>query len=285
MPDYTSKYLNFISKSWDTTIPIKTLWVLEFLSLQSVIRNVETILEGTERIGGTKKFPTFEGIITESLNGQLIATKVDLPSDTTNYNRTGNSNMGGLLGAAYVNNRQSYNDLSIEFLETNRDFTNYVLRPWQIAVSYMGLIADPNMNLKCDVKLYQYTLYNNDNWKIINTYLFENVAPTAVPGNTLEYDIQSNLTILKKGSFVFNRYYLLDNDDTGAPTTAPRQSQPSFGVGGDPYIRRTPGNEANRGIEFPEYGNPDIPISPGNPFARDVAGLNPTYGNPAPPAL
>jgi len=214
VPDATNQFINYISSIWDQSIPVKTLWTLQFMSLPSVIRNVDTILSLTERTNTSeRKFPT-NPYMAQVVYGNftaptLLAQKVNLPTDGFAAGATSNNNMGGLYGGYLAYQREAYTPIVVEFLETNRDITDFILRPWSIAASYKGLIEDNEYPIKTDMLITQYSKYDQTSWGIRKTVKFEGVVPSTVPGDTLGYSAEFNAAIVRPVTFAYKRYYML----------------------------------------------------------------------------
>lgn len=215
MPDATSQFLNYISSTWDQTIPLKTLWTLQFTSLPEVIRSVDTILAGTERTStSVAKFPTNKNISDLSYSSftasTLLAQKITFPSDSVLINTTRNDNMGGLFGGYYSTQRENYNSINVDFLETNKDIIDFIMRPWLIAATYKGLIEDNELSIKTDMIVSLYSKYDQDTWAGRKNIKFEGVIPVSTPGDTLNYESSNNAAIIRPVSLAFKRYYVLD---------------------------------------------------------------------------
>lgn len=215
MPDATSQFLNYISSTWDQTIPLKTLWTLQFTSLPLVIRSVDTILAGTERTSSSiAKFPTNKNISDLSYSNftasTLLAQKIQFPSDGLGVSTTSNNNMGGLFGGYYSTQRENYNSINVEFLETNKDIIDFIMRPWLIAATYKGLIEDNELSIKTDMIVSLYSKYDENTWASRKTIKFEGVVPVNTPGDMINYESSVNSAIIKPASLAFKRYYVLD---------------------------------------------------------------------------
>ena len=215
MPGATSQFLNYISSTWDQTIPLKTLWTLQFTSLPQVIRSVDTILAGTERTSSSiAKFPTNKNISDLSYSNftasTLLAQKITFPSDGLGVSTTSNSNMGGLFGGYYSTQRENYNSINVEFLETNKDIIDFIMRPWLIAATYKGLIEDSELSIKTDMIVSLYSKYDENTWAGRKNIRFEGVVPVNTPGDMINYESSVNSAIVKPVSLAFKRYYVLD---------------------------------------------------------------------------
>lgn len=215
MSDATSQFLNYISSTWDQTIPLKTLWTLQFTSLPQVIRSVDTILAGTERTSSSiAKFPTNKNISDLSYSNftasTLLAQKITFPSDGLGVSTTSNSNMGGLFGGYYSTQRENYNSINVEFLETNKDIIDFIMRPWLIAATYKGLIEDSELSIKTDMIVSLYSKYDENTWAGRKNIRFEGVVPVNTPGDMINYESSVNSAIVKPVSLAFKRYYVLD---------------------------------------------------------------------------
>jgi len=215
VPDATSQFLNYISSTWDQTIPLKTLWTLQFTSLPQVIRSVDTILAGTERTSTSiAKFPTNKNISDLSYSdftaSTLLAQKITFPSDSLSINTTRNDNMGGLFGGYYSSQRENYNSINVDFLETNKDIIDFIMRPWLIAATYKGLVEDNELSIKTDMIVSLYSKYDQNTWGGRKNIKFEGVVPVSTPGDTLGYESSNNSAIVRPVSLAFKRYYVLD---------------------------------------------------------------------------
>ena len=204
MPDATSQFLNYISSTWDQTIPLKTLWTLQFTSLPQVIRSVDTILAGTERTSSSiAKFPTNKNISDLSYSNftasTLLAQKITFPSDGLGVSTTSNSNMGGLFGGYYSTQRENYNSI-----------IDFIMRPWLIAATYKGLIEDSELSIKTDMIVSLYSKYDENTWAGRKNIRFEGVVPVNTPGDMINYESSVNSAIVKPVSLAFKRYYVLD---------------------------------------------------------------------------
>ncbi len=213
MPDATLQFLNYISGQWDQSIPLRTLWTLQFGDLPTIAANVNYILGNTERTNSSvNKFPVnfriSNTVYGNSTIPTLLAQKISFPTDSVSTAYTDNTNMGGLIGGFYTNQREPYNQITIDFLETNKDIIDFILRPWMIAVAHRGLIEDGETTIKTNITTTMYTKFSENNWALRKKIIFEDAAPVSVPGDILNYESSNNSNIIKQCNFTFKRYYI-----------------------------------------------------------------------------
>ena len=213
MPDATLQFLNYISGQWDQSIPLRTLWTLQFGDLPTIAANVNYILGNTERTNSSvNKFPVnfriSNTIYGNSTIPTLLAQKISFPTDSVSTSYTDNTNMGGLIGGFYTNQREPYNQITIDFLETNKDIIDFILRPWVLAVAHRGLIEDGETTIKTNITTTMYTKFSENNWALRKKIIFEDAAPVSVPGDILNYESSNNSNIIKQCNFTYKRYYI-----------------------------------------------------------------------------
>lgn len=215
MPNATLQFLNYISGQWDQSIPLRTLWTLQFENLPRVMAGVDFILGNTERTNSSvNKFP-INSRISNTIYGNstiptLLAQKIEFPNDTVRVAYTSNKNMGGLIGGYYASDREPYNQISIDFLETNKDIIDFVIRPWVLAVSHKGLIEDGETFIKTDIVAEMYTKFSETNWALRKRIIFEGAAPVVATGDTLNYESTNNSKLIRSCTFTYKRYYVTD---------------------------------------------------------------------------
>jgi hypothetical protein len=226
-----------IQSEWENDIPLKFLWTISFLargagaatinaanSLVDIGKNVSTILK---RYEGNNKWVVKPNIYSSQSDqsnnyGYMYATAVAFPNDAYNVNNSDLNNSGGFLPGYIGGQRGGYggsNSLNITFLETNIDIIDYFIRPWIIAASYKGLIEDGKEDIKCNIMVNYYTR-DKDQYKtnIIRpgtvfeferrkSFMFENVVPYQVNGDSISYGDLSIGELTKAVSFAFTNYY------------------------------------------------------------------------------
>lgn len=93
--------------------------------------------------------------LNQKVAGCVFAQGVTLPGETVQRNYAKTSKQRGFLGGLYSDARQDMEPLTIQFLETNTSFIDFVIRPWSILTSHLGLVARPGdvpENGQTDVK-------------------------------------------------------------------------------------------------------------------------------------
>ena len=245
MPTVTPQFINYLNQRWGNSIHLPNLWLVTMYAdttnigplnndtAQSLVLGVNNVLDkyerGSYRGGISPSFPVrgdffnITGNVKEVYtNGiSFLAQSVQLPTDTFKVSNSNNDNMGGFRGGYIGADRESYDSVTIDFLETNIDIVDYFIRPWCLAVSYKGLIedgdAETNVKAFMDLKLFSPATPAPTNpselptpreWEVRKHYSFTGVVPITVPGKELSYG--SDIKVISpKVSFAFKDYWIV----------------------------------------------------------------------------
>jgi len=240
MPNKTQQFLTYLGKSWNNSIPIKSLWEVSITPSiptpstngtnrsgpPDLVSNINNILNVYENGGADntirKRFTTVDPsfLINEytTTNLSFLAQKISMPTDSFDVDYTTVPSMG-LRGGYYGETRDKYQSVTVSFFETNRDIFEFFLRPWAIAASYKGLVEDnvATTNIKANMKLIQYSKGNRldfdpvgrartAEWRPRKVYNFEGVVPISVPGDELSYEATTIGDLVRDVSFTFKTY-------------------------------------------------------------------------------
>jgi hypothetical protein len=190
-------------ESWITSIPLQSQWIVLIQPFPACI-NTE-ILQGLEYTGGDYKnynIDNARNILAsfpfQKVNGCLFAQSVTIPQEELNISRASVENNRGFLPGILSNGRSLYNNrLTIEFLETNTSFSDFVIRPWVIASEHFGFVARENdtpysrdiRNVKSTVYVLEYSrTYQNVSMIPKKVWTFFNCAPISVNSYNLTYN-------------------------------------------------------------------------------------------------
>jgi len=182
------------------SLPIQSLWLLYFTEIP---KQQNTGTQFREHQGGSSVYITGEQILKSSDSskpGMIFAHAVKIPGDGFESQRVGLS-MTGLPKGIISNNRKDYENLNISFLETNYSFTDNLLRPWSVMVSYQGL----KTSLKTDVTIVQ-LMKTPQGFKQRNMWTFKQVCPVNI--DTQEYDYGADKVVMRQVEFAYNDYSL-----------------------------------------------------------------------------
>ena len=199
----TRDYFLLQLESWLTAIPLQSQWIVLIQPFPACINT--QILQGLERTGGDYKnfnIDQAKNILTsypfQKVNGCLFAQSVQIPSETMNTTPISVANQRGFLPGILSNGRSQYNStLTIDFLETNTSFSDFVIRPWVIAAEHFGLVArEKDSDRSRDVRNVKSTMYVMEysrtfqNVSMIpkKVWTFFNCVPTSVESYSLGYD-------------------------------------------------------------------------------------------------
>jgi len=202
----TRDYFLLQLESWLTAIPLQSQWIILIQPFPSCINT--SILQGLERTNGDSKnynIDAAKNILTsypfQSVNGCLFAQSVQIPEETMKTDKASVANERGFLPGILSAGRQSSNQLSISFLETNTSFSDFIIRPWVIAGEHFGFVARENdtiskrdaRNVKSTLYILEYTrTYQNTSMIPRKVWTFFNCAPISVNSRNLGYDEPGN---------------------------------------------------------------------------------------------
>ena len=151
----------------------------------------------------------------EAANGAcLFANGITPPVEAINVARVGmnasfNEHSGGLLDGVVTKSRKQQDSVAISFLETNQSFIDFVIRPWVILTSHVGLIAR-TPGSRDDVKsTITATFFSKHNGEVSprKIFTFFGCAPVSIDTAT-SYDYGTNAVNTIKTTWAYNYYTL-----------------------------------------------------------------------------
>lgn len=151
--------------------------------------------------------------------GLYFAQSMSTPSEGFSVNSlaTGDGSGGFIPGMVGANRKDNTSkSINIDFLETNLDFIDGIMRPWIITSSYFGLIELDNMSsIKADITIVQYTKGYNRPVRKIHT--FQGCVPFEVQENKLDYEAEH--TTVRTVGWVYNyyTYKMMSDQEYGIP--------------------------------------------------------------------
>lgn len=245
---------------WAYNVALNFQWAVfieahnkEYL-LDEITKKIQTIEHKNWNMGNSAHYTWTED--TQETIGCIFAQSIQLPGEITTTERIGvaeGSSRRGFINAPIISGRQDFANLEAGFLETNRSFTDGVLRPWSILVQHKGLIANPRMmhigneeyimnpSIKSTIHVYELAKSGECSPNIIRKHwVYENAAPIGVSAEEKSQAVSSDYA-KRQASFVFGSYYLEDdlynNMNMGPPESA--QSIDPFSKGVD-YNAKNP---------------------------------------------
>ena len=115
--------------------------------------------------------------------------------------------------------KNSSRSLTIDFLETNLDFIDLIIRPWMVTAAYRGLLAREKRNFKANIEIVQFTRSTESDKRIIRkNYQFFDCVPTNIPGNPLTYTTEEVRTVSVQwayNTYTYNnkKYTIAESND------------------------------------------------------------------------
>lgn len=175
------EFLDKVSKNWGLSIVYPKIWAVTFEpnnnptgsfnlgnSIKSVLTQYRDINKFSELFNGNNPYagilstPESCNISVGSTKHFLLANKIAIPGETiilSTGNIPNSGESGGILWGRALASRESnpsnVNKLNITFFDTNKEIVELLFKPWLAAISYQGLIEDPNCEpLKCNITAY-----------------------------------------------------------------------------------------------------------------------------------
>lgn len=161
----------------------------------------------------------------------LFANGITPPVESVSVSRVGmqaayDDFSGGLLDGVVTRSRKQQEPVAISFLETDQSFIDFVIRPWIIFTSHLGLIARaPNStdNIKTTITAIFFSTYENGVTPR-KVFKFFDCAPISIDTPT-SYDYGTNAVNTIKTSWAYN-YYSLSTSETFS-NTPPKVNLPA----------------------------------------------------------
>lgn len=198
----TRDYFLLQLESWLTTIPLQSQWIILIDPFPACINS--DILRGLEATTEPAQFDVNQAknLLTsypfQKVNGCLFAQEVQVPGETMNIDRASVTTGGqrGFLPGIISAGRSASNTLTVQFLETNTSFTDFIIRPWLIAAEHFGFVAKEEdstttrdlRNVKSTMYILEYSrTYQNVSMIPKKVWTFFNCAPISINSKTLGY--------------------------------------------------------------------------------------------------
>lgn len=172
------EFLDKVSKNWGLSFVYPKIWAITFecskgnynlgQSIKSVlaryrdINNFESLFTTANPYSDILKTPKNCSVSVGDASHFLLANKISIPGESIQLSTgaipSANESGGILWGralASKVSNPSSATKLKITFFDTNKEIIDLLIKPWLAAISYQGLIEDPNCKpLKCNITAY-----------------------------------------------------------------------------------------------------------------------------------
>ena len=237
---HTENFLRQLEK-WEFSIPLNFMWLVHIEEIPSMVtteymHNLEPTAgeQSSGAIDSPGAYHTGWDIdrgkieITRDefmkaaggVGGCILAQGVNIPGETYSVEDVAIENNMGFLPGKVGGNRAGMPNLTIEFRETNRSFTDLVIRPWMILASHMGMVARPNNDfrkIKTNIqviqlaKTFQYTPTVER-----KVYTFYNCVPTSISSTSLTQENAPKFDMYDT-QWAYTHYNVtsLPNDDMG----------------------------------------------------------------------
>jgi hypothetical protein len=164
----------------------------------------------------------------------LFANGITPPVESVSVSRVGMQSAyddfsGGLLDGVVTRSRKQQEPVAISFLETDQSFIDFVIRPWIIFTSHLGLIARaPNSpdNIKTTITAIFFSTHG-DGVTPRKVFKFFDCAPVSIDTATA-YDYGTNAVNTIKTSWAYNHYSLSTLDAFSKAPVIPAQKIEPF---------------------------------------------------------
>jgi len=225
MPNAIKKRLK-LHQDWTNDIPLNNIWAIRFSAESGKMANVGNAIKHYLDIYRPHSFEVDPHLIDNVSDnaaevGFMLAQAVAFPNESFNIETIGIAKGGGGIQPAQIGgSRSSENNVSITFLETNRDVFSFFIQPWIVAASYTGLIEDATEpGIKCIIEVIQYSR-SKDNYldkpegssssgveyTVRKIHTFYDAVPTNLEGGAISYGALSESDITRAVAFNFSYY-------------------------------------------------------------------------------
>jgi hypothetical protein len=208
-------------ESWFTTVPMRTQWMVlienyPVLLQTSVIQNLERTEGNYHNFDISQAVSILKSYPLNKVTGCIFAQGASIPGLEVlevNRDKAFGDKQRGFIPGVIATGRQPFNDLTLEFRETNTSFVDFVVRPWTILAEHFGMVARPPgdpRNVGTTITILQFTrTYQNISQIPRKIWTFYNCMPTSISNKNLTYD-QEALEI-NSTEWAFSNYAVRNN--------------------------------------------------------------------------
>lgn len=208
-------------ESWFSAVPLRTQWMLLIQGYPALLQT--QVVHSLERYEGNyNNFDISQAVsILKSypLNrviGCVFAQGINIPSgqtlDTQRDKIFGDKQRGFLPGQISTG-KNAFDNLTIQFRETNTSFVDFVVRPWSMLSSHFGFVArEPGdlRDMKTNITILQYTRsYQKISQIPRKIWTFYNCYPVSVDNKNLTYDAEA--MDIHSTQWAFSNYAIQNN--------------------------------------------------------------------------
>ena len=189
-------------ESWFTTIPLRTQWMLLIQGYPQLLQT-QVIQSLEDRQGNINNFDISQAVsILKSypLNkviGCVFAQGVNIPSAqnlAVSKNKIFGDKQRGFIPGQVSEGKNTFDNLTIQFRETNTSFADFVVRPWSMLSSHFGFVARPPgdfRDMSTTISILQFTRsYQKLSQIPRKIWTFYNCFPISVSNQNLTYDTE-----------------------------------------------------------------------------------------------
>lgn len=190
-------------ESWFTTIPLRTQWMVLIQGYPQLLQT-QVVQSLEDRVGNYNNFNVTQAVnILKSypLNkviGCVFAQGANIPSAqrlSTSKNKIFQDKQRGFIPGQISEGKESFENLTLQFRETNTSFVDFVVRPWSMLASHFGFVARQQGDLRdvsTTISILQYTRsYQKLSQIPRKIWTFYNCFPISVGNQNLTYDAES----------------------------------------------------------------------------------------------
>jgi hypothetical protein len=221
-------FLDLMGSYWNYNIPLTTQWALAIVpddydrrgarTLFSIIKKYTQVDADKFYIPASLQDRLLDGTVQPKLDGLglYFAQSVKIPKESFSVNGAGIDTMGGYLKGFVGGDRYSMAEraLTIDFLDTNLDFVDGLIKPWIIAAAYKGLInTGTSDSIKCTITIQEMSRQKDErNLKPIRKqHFFKGCVPIETSDKSLKYDTEPSEAPVTTVTWAFENYtYQLD---------------------------------------------------------------------------
>ena len=231
MPNAIRKRLR-LHQDWTNDIPLKNIWGINFSARtgSGAMVNVGDAIEYYLDIYRPQTYKVDKDLfdrVSDFDSGFLLAQDVSLPTLQLGVSELDIPGSGGMQAMQFSDRIGEDHNMTVSFLETNRDVFSFFIQPWVVACAYAGLIEDDNEpDIKCNIDVIQYSRtaekYGDKigesnkrrrssapvEYGIRKMHTFYDCVPTNVDGDKFSYGSQTLSDITRTVNWNFAHYQI-----------------------------------------------------------------------------